>query len=159
MCAEIVSRAEAKAQGLKRYFTGKPCKHGHVDERYVSSGKCAPCVNLQQRVFRKKYPERVAKNKRKYHRKNKAKVREYKLRKNFGISSCEYDEMFAAQGGCCAICKLPAETFPVCLAVDHCHDTGKVRGLLCGNCNRGLGYLQDDRERLRAASRYLERYS
>jgi hypothetical protein len=48
---QIISRAEAKAKGLKRYFTGKPCKHGHVAERVVFNATCVDC----ERAFLKKY--------------------------------------------------------------------------------------------------------
>lgn len=52
------SRAEAKELGMKRYFTGKPCKHGHVDERHTSSGQCIACARSSQR---KSYPNRASK--------------------------------------------------------------------------------------------------
>jgi hypothetical protein len=47
---ETISRAEAKAKGLKRYFTGKPCKHGHVAERYIA-GRCIECYRRVQRAL------------------------------------------------------------------------------------------------------------
>ena len=61
--------------------------------------------------------------------------------------------MFEAQGGLCAICR----TAPAA-HVDHDHDTGEVRELLCFNCNGGLGQFKDDPEVLRAAARYVERH-
>lgn len=87
------------------------------------------------------------------------------LRKNYGISAAEYDAMYAAQDGRCAICN-EEETAHVGrgrptnrLAVDHCHKTGKVRGLLCRSCNTGIGHLGDNVERLFAAVVYLEQNS
>ena len=53
---QIISRAEAKAKGLKRYFTGKPCKHGHVAERQVFNATCVKC----ERAYMKKYREKLA---------------------------------------------------------------------------------------------------
>lgn len=47
---QIITRAEAKAQGLKRYFTGKPCKHGHVAERYLSTGQCVECLRERRQT-------------------------------------------------------------------------------------------------------------
>lgn len=87
---------------------------------------------------------------------NPDKVREGHLRRKYGMSLADYDTMLAAQGGCCALCLSDrpggrASTFHV----DHDHDTGRVRGLLCHNCNRGLGYLGDDPDLLREAADYL----
>jgi len=85
---------------------------------------------------------------------------EWKLPKAFGLTFGEYSDMLEAQEGRCAIC--PAEIGylrkgkPARLAVDHCHATGKVRGLLCSNCNNGLGRFKDDPILLRAAADYLE---
>lgn len=74
-----------------------------------------------------------------------------------GITPAEYDQMLAAQGGRCAICRrAPDENERGRrLAIDHCHDTGRVRGLLCTLCNVGIGALGDDAERLAAAISYL----
>jgi Recombination endonuclease VII len=65
----------------------------------------------------------------------------------------DYRRMLSKQNGACAICK---QVFQETLAVDHCHTTGKVRGLLCRKCNTGLGNYGDDPGRLREAAAYLE---
>ena len=83
-----------------------------------------------------------------------------RLRKLFGISLVEYRLMHEAQNGVCAICGKPetrqcGKGKPNGLAVDHDHETGIVRGLLCGNCNMGLGLLGDGPELLRKALAYL----
>jgi len=62
--------------------------------------------------------------------------------------------MSESQGGICAICKKPPQQNKR-LAVDHCHTTGDIRGLLCDLCNRGLGFFQDDIERIAIAIVYL----
>lgn len=83
--------------------------------------------------------------------------------KLYGLTPDQYEAMLAEQGGVCAICSraeryIDARTGePRKLAVDHCHDTGRVRGLLCGTCNRGLGQFEDDRSRLERAAEYLKR--
>lgn len=69
------------------------------------------------------------------------------------MTEIEYTECFRRQGGQCAICK---RTYTVRLAVDHDHVTGKVRGLLCGNCNRALGYFKDNVEVIQKAVEYVE---
>ena len=78
--------------------------------------------------------------------------REYARRRKYGISRAEYEAIVEAQGGCCAICGVDG----LVLAVDHCHRTGVIRGLVCGGCNLGLGHFGDDPARLRAAAAYLE---
>lgn len=73
------------------------------------------------------------------------------LKARYGITGAEWKELFDLQGGECAICKEHTETFHV----DHCHETGKVRGLLCRACNIGLGHFRDNIVLLRQAAEYL----
>jgi hypothetical protein len=77
------------------------------------------------------------------------------LKRAFGITADQYDAMLEYQGGVCAICKRECKTNRR-LSVDHCHTTSEVRGLLCGNCNTGLGGLQDSPLLLQTAIQYLE---
>ena len=83
------------------------------------------------------------------------------LKRNYNITIQQYLDMAEAQGFTCAICH--QENFAMCethsgaLVVDHDHSTGAVRGLLCHNCNRALGLLQDSRENLMNCLSYLER--
>ncbi len=83
--------------------------------------------------------------------------RDNQLRRQFGITLETYLEMLNSQGGCCAICSRPPNGKS--LAVDHCHKTGLIRGLLCNGCNVGIGHLQDDPEVLARALAYLKRHS
>lgn len=79
------------------------------------------------------------------------------LRRMYGINDADYDTLFEAQGGKCAICgSADSGRKGQPLFVDHDHSTGKVRGLLCWPCNRGLGFLGDDAEGVRKALVYLE---
>jgi hypothetical protein len=85
------------------------------------------------------------------------------LREDFGISLDTYNQMFTAQGGVCAICKQP-ETHTrngklKALAVDHHHGTGKIRALLCCDCNTGIGKLKDSPEILEAAAAYIRKHA
>ena len=80
----------------------------------------------------------------------------------YGLVAEDYVRMLEEQKDCCAICERPErETSKFgkvkYLAVDHCHKTNRVRGLLCGSCNKGLGSFEDDPERLRRAIAYLNR--
>ena len=85
----------------------------------------------------------------------KLKFRERKLRNRYGLTPDDYKTMLLAQDYKCMIC---AKTSEKNLDVDHCHETGKVRELLCNNCNRGIGYLQDDPLILENALAYLKRH-
>jgi hypothetical protein len=94
------------------------------------------------------------------HRLTEAQKRASHLKYRYGISTNTYDSMLESQGGVCAICKQPptsdnsrAGQEPK-LYVDHCHDTNKVRGLLCNHCNLAIGYAKTD-ERLLAAADYV----
>lgn len=86
---------------------------------------------------------------------NPLKAKQNDLKKNFGISLADYEAMLGAQGGVCAICGTKDQWFS--LAVDHCHGTKRVRGLLCSQCNRGLGLFKDKPELLDKAAAYLRR--
>jgi len=107
------------------------------------------------RAERRRYRERNLE-------KEKARIRRYELCAKFGLTPEQYDEMYACQGGVCAICHRPETATrggkPLRLAVDHDHATGKVRSLLCRSCNAALGQMGDSPERLRAAADYLEHH-
>lgn len=85
-----------------------------------------------------------------------------------GITQEQFDEMHRNQGGRCAICGTdnpfgPHDRYQQrrkrrVFSIDHCHATGKVRGLLCARCNLAIGNFGDDTERMRAAIAYLERH-
>jgi len=83
---------------------------------------------------------------------SKAKAIVRSRRHKYGLNVEEYDALVLASGGLCAIC---SGDMGDDICVDHCHDTGAVRGLLCRHCNFGLGHFRDDPERLRAALAYL----
>lgn len=91
-----------------------------------------------------------------YTEEEKAQKRRQALKRLYNITAEEYKERFNQQSGCCAICTKHYEDQPKAMAVDHCHETGKVRGLLCSNCNRAIGLLQDNPDLLREAANYLE---
>lgn len=113
------------------------------------------------RRYREKYPERAKASWKKYYDKNRermaARQRKYQLADKYGITEQDYDDMFKSQEGKCAICKTENQTGKwQRFGVDHCHKTGKVRALLCNECNRGIGLLKDDPEILKSAVAYLE---
>ena len=86
----------------------------------------------------------------------KAADREGHLKRKYGITLADYDRMFDAQGGVCAICGEPRPEERT-LHVDHDHETGAIRGLLCFRCNNALGDFREEYELFRRAADYLDR--
>lgn len=83
-------------------------------------------------------------------------IRRHNLKRLFGITPEQYDRLLAKQSGVCAICgRHPDPSEPRRFHVDHCHSTGRVRGILCGQCNSGIGKLKDDPALLERAAAYL----
>jgi hypothetical protein len=100
---------------------------------------------------------------REYRKANPEKEKARSLREDFDLTLEQYEEMHEKQDGKCAICKNPETQLRggkvKKLAVDHNHSTGKIRGLLCSDCNMGIGKLKDDYKILRQAADYLDKYS
>ena len=130
------------------------------------TNQCKECHNAYLKNRRENNPEVAQK-----HRESGAKWRaanpdadrrKYLLRK-FNITLEEYNELLAKQNGVCAICfnsetvVRRSKTNKEMLAVDHCHSTGKIRGLLCFKCNTALGAFGDTLEDLQRAVNYLKR--
>jgi hypothetical protein len=119
--------------------------------------QCRQCNSEKRKRYRKDYPERDRAQRREYFYKNGPRCletsRKYWLKKKFGITVEDYNVMLARQGGFCAICGAVDKARH--LAVDHCHKTGKVRGLLCSKCNTAIGSLEDSVVLIGAALGYL----
>jgi hypothetical protein len=119
-------------KSISEYFANKQMK----DRK---SGNCKVCDLIRRNAWRSKNPDRVL-------------IHSWKA---YGIKFTleQYDVMLAAQNGHCAIClSIPGKRR---FHVDHCHKTGKVRGLLCFNCNVGIGKFKDDSELIFKVLRYL----
>lgn len=106
---------------------------------------------------RLEYQRKWQKNQRE---KNPDVIKGYKLKESFGISIEEYNQMLFKHDNKCAICSKPEiakfKGKIKALAVDHCHETGKIRGLLCSGCNTALGKFKDSIELLIKAANYLK---
>lgn len=134
----------------------------------LSTKKCVECGEIKNILsFHKNYNCRDGRlNKcskcRKYRceTSNPVTKRRNQLKHKYGISLEEYNDLLVFQSGTCAICNKKEilkkrnsdETRP--LAVDHCHETGKIRGLLCSACNSGIGYLRESPKLLKRAAGY-----
>lgn len=132
-------------------FYKRQYKNGSVGYRSY----CTPCNNAYRDEWRHKNKEWDNARNNQYNKRNAMRIRGHKLRKYWPGATWEqananYDTLLDKQGGTCAVCKRHKR-----LAVDHCHGKGQVRGLLCGACNRGIGYLQDSVEVISSAVEYL----
>lgn len=119
------------------------CEKCGGTERYTHRyGKCKVCMRAKAKAWAQRFPERI---------------QERDLRKKYGLTLNDVREMLRRQSGRCAICRTDTpggkhNRFNV----DHCHRTGRVRGLLCDPCNRGIGFLKESSERLITAAIYLD---
>jgi len=101
--------------------------------------------------------EQVAKYKREYHRLHPEVVRDWDLRKHYGITLVQFENIFAMQHGLCALCGgLMDRTVRGDYALDHDHKTGRIRGIIHGKCNIMLGCAEDSTEILQKAIDYLD---
>ena len=121
----------------------------HPERKHYAKGLCRQCYNAG-RPTRRKNTSPDTKTK-KY-----ARARNARLRQTYGISSTEYDEMSKQQNHTCMICGESEKKQT--LTVDHDHKTGKIRSLLCINCNSGIGRFNDDPALLIVAAEYLIRH-
>ena len=118
-------------------------------------------ITERNRLWRKENPERAREATRRWRANNPEKFRLAQRRSNYrlkwGMELEEIEAMIEAQGGVCPICKLELVLGGKAGAhVDHDHDVGHIRGILCANCNTGLGKFKDSPEFLRAAADYLD---
>lgn len=143
-------------------FDWQSAKH----ERRVA--RCKTCRKKYVKGYRRKYPKarRIIDKRHREARKERDPIgyqrdcRRMKLKQSFGLTLEQYNSMLAVQNSVCAVCGGPQTAMYkgriLPLAVDHDHQTGKIRGLLCGRCNCGLGQFQDDPIRLQKAIVYLK---
>jgi hypothetical protein len=90
-----------------------------------------------------------------YYERTRGKSQRASWLRRYGLTQDDYDKLLEKQGGVCAICGDPPKEKHFC--VDHCHESGKVRGLLCRHCNAGIGQLKDSIELVEKALTYLKR--
>ena len=110
--------------------------------------------------YRKKNEEKLKANNKKWREANKEKdvltMFKARLKRKYDLTIEEYDALLEAQNNCCKVCGTHAtNNLKGKLYVDHCHTTGKVRGMLCMKCNSALGLLNDDKELIQKLLDYL----
>ncbi len=118
---------------------------------------CPECKRLYMREYQKSNKDKISDQMRKWRKINPESTKNSKLKFSYNITLDQYNSILIAQNNCCAICKRHKDEFKRDLAVDHCHKTGKIRGLLCTGCNRGIAYLKDNIETCLSAIKYLNK--
>lgn len=132
--AENIARSvTALSHGLTSYTPEKPCKHGH-NNRCVTTHNCITCW---EDAFKKK----------------KATMKWQRIERIYGISKEQFTAMLEQQSGRCPICSI--EVSENKSHIDHCHETGKVRGILCSRCNQAIGLFKEDTKSMIKAVEYL----
>ena len=134
------------------------------------SSYCSECRRVWSREYRKRNADQIRARDKAYKEKNKEKfrakskryaatrrhvIKDYQLKRAYGISLVDFNLLLEQQDYKCAICEVSQVDLNKALAVDHCHETYVVRGLLCTGCNRGIGYFSDNTDSLEKAIKYL----
>ena len=116
---------------------------------------CKICSNNVRKKWMKENPNKGKTYSKKFRTVNKLKAIHNGLKCHYGITIEDYNKMLEIQNNKCKICNEHKDSFKNLLSVDHCHKTGKVRGLLCHRCNSGLGFFKDSKVLLQVAKEYL----
>jgi hypothetical protein len=135
--------------------TTKPLNmfHKSKNKPFGRHDQCKECRKLMNQTPHSR--QVVLEARKRYYQKHKKTIRSKDLFKRFGITLDDYNRILKEQNDSCKICSTHLEAFKKGLHVDHCHKTGKVRGILCTNCNTGLGMFKDNPELLTLAISYL----
>ena len=139
-CKPCARKASAEWRASSANVQGLPCKNCGEANR-DRHGNCKPCAKVRGREWARQHKDVV--NPR--NRLNK-----------YGLTKDQLDQMVLAQNGLCIICQNP---LPKKYHIDHDHADGFVRGLLCFNCNFGLGQFRENADSLRRAAEYVEQFS
>jgi hypothetical protein len=136
-----------ETQEITNFYTNPHQRHGYAD-------RCKKCDLKVNKEWRKAHGSQVSEWQRKRRQRNPDKMHGYYLKYEYGITIDQYNQMLKDQNNVCAICS-KTQISNRRLSVDHCHETGNVRGLLCTKCNNAIGQLKTP-ALLDRAKRYLE---
>jgi hypothetical protein len=143
---------DAKLKYLKEYYRKNKEKYKRTPEQQAEVNRRRREKYAQDKEYREKQKSKA----REYQEKN-PRIRKAQRIKKFGITLQQFEDMYEKAKGRCEICGFEDDGnvrfFPF---VDHCHQTGRVRGLLCTKCNFALGHFDDNIEKLEAAIKYLQ---
>lgn len=130
------------------------CKRCRRNGQHFSTGHRV-CKSCRAKAGRQKYPE-MRSTKLSQYQSNSAQILSRLRTKKYGLSENDFRSLVNDQNNQCAICRYVFTSTP---CVDHDHQTGSVRGLLCADCNRGLGLFKDNSDHLESAIEYLKTHA
>lgn len=124
----------------------KPTHEFHVNRASSDSYHyyCKSCQNEKNGKYRATNPEKVKQSRLASYKRNY-------VRRTYGLTPADFDALMAAQGGCCPICRKKLKR----PSVDHCHGTGRIRGILCRHCNSSLSVFENDPSAIVRLAAYL----
>jgi hypothetical protein len=142
-----------RAAGMKDGHRSE-CKSCHQakQRRWYQANRAHAIAEVKR--WQQENKEHLHAYRRDYRQRRRNEERDAYLRRTFGITQADYEDLLLRQGGGCAICgRTPGK---ISLHVDHDHETGEIRGLLCVGCNNALGQFRDDLELLVRAGEYVQ---
>ena len=133
----------------------KSCRRDSDNKKYSEN---KDKMLAERKAWRKNNKDKVKKSHAKYYKSHKKEVKNSMLKSRYGITIDDYNNMFKEQNGKCAICDIHQVALNKSFCIDHNHETGEVRGLLCSRCNYGLGFFDDSSKNMKSAIRYLKKH-
>lgn len=154
----IVSLATAREESKVRYFTGVPCAHGHVAERFTCNQSCVVCSKERQQRAHATLEGAARRNalRREWRSIPENRNKERQAGKEAKRKKLGLPPPTRAEPRNCEACGKPG--LKGALALDHSHVTGEFRGWLCARCNIALGYLRDDVEAIKGLLDYMNAF-
>lgn len=163
--SEITKQKDAARQAAYRADPKNKERRKAAQAKYSKSSKAKRCIKKYKDNNKEKVEsaenlrlERHKKTRTTYYLRNIQLIKDKALKRTYNLSLGDYEKMLDDQKDCCAICNKNKSEFKKGLGIDHCHATGKIRGLLCSKCNTSIGGFDDDIERLQSAINYLKSF-
>lgn len=131
--------------------------YAEARNRDGSASACKGCYRVKEKDYRDKNRKAISARGKKYYSENRVKIRADQRDYRYGLAPGDFNGLFAEQRGLCAICKeVPGGKNGPC--VDHDHESGKIRAILCSNCNTSIGLLKESSVLAQQVASYLKQY-